>query len=113
MVVSLICFRVTDSWLLCPSVFLQRLVYYLGRLATRCSGSGCFCVKADKVKRTMITAAFIFAVVPISLAVFGFLQPEQVWLYPTHRPDKCRGCNGPSAPKWFFIPVLLCLYFPD
>ena len=31
-----------------------------------------FCVKADKVKRTMITAAFIFAVVPISLAVFGF-----------------------------------------
>lgn len=43
-----------------------------------------FCVKADKVKRTMITAAFIFAVVPISLAVFGFLQPEQVWLYPTH-----------------------------
>lgn len=31
-----------------------------------------FCVKAEKVKRTMITAAFIFAVVPISLAVFGF-----------------------------------------
>ena len=31
-----------------------------------------FCVKADKVKRTMISAAFIFAVVPISLAVFGF-----------------------------------------
>ena len=31
-----------------------------------------FCVKADKVKRTMITAAFIFAAVPISLAVFGF-----------------------------------------
>lgn len=31
-----------------------------------------FCVKADKVKRTMITAALIFAVVPISLAVFGF-----------------------------------------
>ena len=31
-----------------------------------------FCVKADKVKLTMITAAFIFAAVPISLAVFGF-----------------------------------------
>lgn len=31
-----------------------------------------FCVKADKVERTMITAAFIFAAVPISLAVFGF-----------------------------------------
>lgn len=31
-----------------------------------------FCVKADKVKQTMITAAVIFAVVPISLAVFGF-----------------------------------------
>lgn len=31
-----------------------------------------FCVKADKVKRTMITAALIFAVVPISLSVFGF-----------------------------------------
>lgn len=31
-----------------------------------------FCVKQDKVKRTMITAAFIFAIVPISLASFGF-----------------------------------------
>ena len=31
-----------------------------------------FCVKADKVKRTMITAALIFAVVPISLSLFGF-----------------------------------------
>ena len=32
-----------------------------------------FCVKADKVKRTMMTAAVIFAVVPISLALFGFI----------------------------------------
>lgn len=31
-----------------------------------------FCVKADKVKQTMIAASVIFAVVPISLAVFGF-----------------------------------------
>lgn len=31
-----------------------------------------FCVKQDKVKRTMITAAGIFAVVPVSLAIFGF-----------------------------------------
>ena len=31
-----------------------------------------FCVKQDKVKRTMITAAGIFAIVPISLALFGF-----------------------------------------
>lgn len=31
-----------------------------------------FCVKADKVKQTMIAAAVIFAVVPISLALFGF-----------------------------------------
>lgn len=31
-----------------------------------------FCVKADKVKQTMIVAAVIFAVVPISLALFGF-----------------------------------------
>jgi len=30
-----------------------------------------FCVKADKVKKTMITAAVIFAVVPVSLALFG------------------------------------------
>ena len=43
-----------------------------------------FCVKADKVKRTMITAAFIFAVVPISLAVFGFFAAGTGWLYPTH-----------------------------
>lgn len=32
-----------------------------------------FCVKADKVKRTMMTAAVIFGVVPISLALFGFI----------------------------------------
>lgn len=32
-----------------------------------------FCVKADKVKQTMIAAAVIFAVVPISLSVFGFI----------------------------------------
>lgn len=32
-----------------------------------------FCVKADKVKRTMMMAALIFAVVPISLALFGFI----------------------------------------
>lgn len=31
-----------------------------------------FCVKQDRVKRTMITAACIFAVVPVSLAAFGF-----------------------------------------
>lgn len=31
-----------------------------------------FSVEEDKVKRTMITAAFIFAIVPISLACFGF-----------------------------------------
>lgn len=32
-----------------------------------------FCVKADKVRRTMFAAAGIFAVVPISLALFGFI----------------------------------------
>ena len=31
-----------------------------------------FCVKQENVKRTMITAAFIFAIVPISLSCFGF-----------------------------------------
>jgi Na+/proline symporter len=31
-----------------------------------------FCVKPENVKRTMITAAFIFAIVPVSLACFGF-----------------------------------------
>lgn len=30
-----------------------------------------FCVKQDKVKRTMISAAFIFGIVPTSLACFG------------------------------------------
>lgn len=32
-----------------------------------------FCVKHDSVKRTMMMAAVIFAVVPISLALFGFI----------------------------------------
>ena len=31
-----------------------------------------FCVKPENVKRTMITAAFIFGIVPISLSCFGF-----------------------------------------
>lgn len=31
-----------------------------------------FCVKQDKVKRTMITAALIFGIVPICLSLFGF-----------------------------------------
>lgn len=31
-----------------------------------------FCVKQENVKRTMITAAFIFAIVPVSLSCFGF-----------------------------------------
>lgn len=31
-----------------------------------------FAVRADKVKQTMIAAAFIFAVVPVSLSMFGF-----------------------------------------
>lgn len=31
-----------------------------------------FCVKQENVKRTMITAALIFAIVPISLSCFGF-----------------------------------------
>lgn len=32
-----------------------------------------FCVKADKVKQTMIVATVIFGIVPISLALFGFI----------------------------------------
>ena len=31
-----------------------------------------FCVKQDKVKNTMLLAALIFAVVPVSLSIFGF-----------------------------------------
>lgn len=31
-----------------------------------------FCVRQENVKKTMITAAFVFAIVPISLACFGF-----------------------------------------
>lgn len=43
-----------------------------------------FCVKADKVKRTMITAAFILPLYLFLWLYLAFLQPEQVWLYPTH-----------------------------
>lgn len=31
-----------------------------------------FCVRPNHVKRTMVTAAFIFAIVPVSLSCFGF-----------------------------------------
>jgi Na+/proline symporter len=31
-----------------------------------------FCVRKENVKKTMITAAFIFGIVPVSLACFGF-----------------------------------------
>lgn len=31
-----------------------------------------FCVKKEDVKKTMITAAFVFGIVPISLSLFGF-----------------------------------------
>lgn len=59
-----------------------------------------FCVKADKVKRTMITAAFIFAVVPISLAVFGFFAAGAgIYIADTQLTNV--GAVMAFCPKWF------------
>lgn len=59
-----------------------------------------FCVKADKVKRTMITAAFIFAVVPVSLALFGFIAAG-TGLHISDTQLTNVGAIIAFTPKWF------------
>lgn len=59
-----------------------------------------FCVKADKVKQTMIAAAVIFAVVPISLAVFGFFAAG-VGLAISDTQLTNVGAVMAFCPKWF------------
>lgn len=59
-----------------------------------------FCVKADKVKQTMIAAAVIFAVVPISLAVFGFFAAGAgIYIADTQLVNV--GAVMAFCPKWF------------
>lgn len=59
-----------------------------------------FCVKADKVKRTMITAAFIFAVVPIFLSIFGFIAAGTgIYIADTQLINV--GAVMAFCPKWF------------
>ena len=59
-----------------------------------------FCVKADKVKQTMIAAAVIFAVVPISLSVFGFIASGAgIYIADTQLVNV--GAVIAFCPKWF------------
>lgn len=52
-----------------------------------------FCVKADKVKRTMITAAFILPLYLFPWRYLAFCSRNRFG-YIRHTADKCRGCNG-------------------
>lgn len=59
-----------------------------------------FCVKADKVKQTMIAAAVIFAVVPVSLSVFGFIASGAgIYIADTQLVNV--GAVMAFCPKWF------------
>ena len=59
-----------------------------------------FCVKPQHVKRTMVTAAFIFAVVPISLSCFGFFAAgAQLTIADTQLVNV--GAVIAFTPKWF------------
>ena len=59
-----------------------------------------FCVKVDKVKQTMIAAAVIFAVVPISLSVFGFIASGAgIYIADTQLVNV--GAVIAFCPKWF------------
>lgn len=59
-----------------------------------------FCVKAYKVKQTMIAAAVIFAVVPISLSVFGFIA-SGAGMYISDTQLVNVGAVMAFCPKWF------------
>lgn len=67
-----------------------------------------FCVKPHHVKRTMITAAFIFAVVPISLSCFGFFAAgAQLPIADTQLVNV--GAVIAFTPKWFLYLFFLLI----
>ncbi len=67
-----------------------------------------FCVKPENVKRTMITAAFIFGVVPISLSCFGFFAAgAQLPIADTQLVNV--GAVIAFTPKWFLYLFFLLI----
>ena len=67
-----------------------------------------FCVKQESVKRTMITAAFIFAIVPISLSCFGFFAAgAQLPIADTQLVNV--GAVIAFMPKWFLYLFFLLI----
>ena len=67
-----------------------------------------FCVRQERVKRTMITAAFIFAVVPISLSCFGFFAAgAQLPIADTQLVNV--GAVIAFTPKWFLYLFFLLI----
>lgn len=67
-----------------------------------------FCVRQENVKRTMITAAFIFAIVPVSLSCFGFFAAG------AHLPIEDTQLVNVGAviaftPKWFLYLFFLLI----
>lgn len=67
-----------------------------------------FCVKPDKVKKTMITAALIFAIVPISLAAFGFfVAGAGIEVEDTQLVNVMAVIN--FAPRWFLYLFFLMI----
>ncbi|MBQ8807257.1 MAG: hypothetical protein IJZ68_12555 [Bacteroidaceae bacterium] len=67
-----------------------------------------FCVKPQHVKRTMVTAAFIFAVVPISLSCFGFFAAgAQLPIADTQLVNV--GAVIAFTPKWFLYLFFLLI----
>lgn len=67
-----------------------------------------FCVKQENVKRTMITAAFIFGIVPISLSCFGFFAAgAQLPIADTQLVNV--GAVIAFMPKWFLYLFFLLI----
>ena len=67
-----------------------------------------FAVEKDKVKRTMITAAFIFAIVPVSLSIFGFFAAgAQLHIEDTQLVNV--GAVIAFTPKWFLYLFFLLI----
>lgn len=67
-----------------------------------------FAVEKEKVKRTMITAAFIFAIVPVSLSIFGFFAAgAQLHIEDTQLVNV--GAVIAFTPKWFLYLFFLLI----
>lgn len=67
-----------------------------------------FAVEKDKVRRTMITAAFIFAIVPVSLSIFGFFAAgAQLHIEDTQLVNV--GAVIAFTPKWFLYLFFLLI----